>query len=123
MLLRQLRQDGVAPHQHRVMHLFGAGGVDANSASAHLVHHRQQVDFEPVGAACVLAIEHRVEALKQEQCAGRVLLGIAPNVARRQLPDMGCWIELLLTLRDQPEGGTAFKQQRVILARQTAPRA
>ena len=49
-LLRQLGERAVAFLQAIVARLFGRALIDADAAPAHLVHHRQQIDFEPIGA-------------------------------------------------------------------------
>ena len=63
-LLRQLGERSVAFLQAIVARLFGRTLIDANAAPAHLMHHRQQIDVEPVGVARAFLIEDRVQVLK-----------------------------------------------------------
>ena len=63
-LFRQLGERGIAFLQAVIASLFGRVLIDANAAAAHLVHHRQQVDVEPIGGAGALAVEDRIEALE-----------------------------------------------------------
>ena len=53
-LLRQLGERGVAFLQAIVARLLGGALIDANAAAAHFVHHRQQINFEPIGVARTL---------------------------------------------------------------------
>ena len=62
-LLRQLGERGVAFLQAIVARLFGSALIDANAAAAHLMHHRQQINLEPVGVARALLVEDRVRGL------------------------------------------------------------
>ena len=52
---------GVTFLQDQIARLFGRTLVDANAAATHLVHHRQEIDFKPVGVARSFAIEDRIE--------------------------------------------------------------
>ena len=63
-LLRQLGERGVAFLQAVIASLFGGILIDADAAAAHLEHHRQQVDVEPIGGARALAVEDRIEVLE-----------------------------------------------------------
>ena len=63
-LLRQLGERAVAFLQAIVARLFGRTLIDANAAPAHLMHHRQQIDVEPIGVAGAFLIEDRVQVLK-----------------------------------------------------------
>ena len=60
-LFGQLGERGVAFLQQQIARLFGGILIDADAAAAHLVHHRQQIDFEPVGGARSFLIEDRIE--------------------------------------------------------------
>ena len=62
--VRQLGERAVAFLQAIVARLFGGTLIDANAAAAHLMHHRQQIDVEPIGGAGALLIEDRVQVLK-----------------------------------------------------------
>ena len=50
--------------QNQIARLLGLGGVNADAAAAHLVHHRQQIDFEPVGVPRSFAVENGIEVRK-----------------------------------------------------------
>ena len=54
----------VAFLQAIVARLFGRALIDADAAPAHLVHHRQQIDFQPIGVAGAFLIEDRVQIFK-----------------------------------------------------------
>ena len=88
MLLRKLGQRGIAFAEQQIARLLGGVLIDANAAAAHLQHHRQQVDFEPIGVAGLLLIQDRVELLKQQQRVDRVGLGVWADITRRQPPDV-----------------------------------
>ena len=88
MLCRNLGERGIAFCQQQIARLLGGVLIDANAAAAHFQHHRQQVDFEPIGVARSFAVQDRVELLKQQQRINRVGLGIRADIARRQLPDV-----------------------------------
>ena len=66
-LFRKLGERGVAFRQQQIARLLGGVLIDANAAAAHLQHHRQQVDFEPIGVARAFPIEDRVELLEQRE--------------------------------------------------------
>ena len=63
-LLRQLGERGVAFLQAIVARLFGGALIDADAAPAHFVHHRQQIDVEPIGGAGALLVEDRIQVFK-----------------------------------------------------------
>ena len=50
--------------QQQIARLLGGVLIDANAAAAHLQHHRQQVNFEPIGVARPFAVEDRIERLE-----------------------------------------------------------
>ena len=58
------RRAPVAFLQAIVARLFGGTLIDADAAPAHLMHHRQQIDVEPIGVAGALLVEDRVQVLK-----------------------------------------------------------
>ena len=60
-LVRQLGELALTFLQAIVAALFGSTLIDTNAAPAHLMHHRQQIDFQPVGVARALAVEDRVQ--------------------------------------------------------------
>jgi hypothetical protein len=41
---------------------LGSDGIDADTAPAHLMHHRQQIDLEPIGRARAFLVEYWIEA-------------------------------------------------------------
>ena len=63
-LLRQLGERGVAFLQAIVARLFGGALINANAAPAHFMHHRQQIDVQPIGVARAFLIEDRIQVLK-----------------------------------------------------------
>ena len=65
VLRRKLGERGIAFRQQQIARLLGGVLIDANAATAHFQHHRQQVDFEPIGVARPFAIQDRVELLEQ----------------------------------------------------------
>ena len=120
-LLRKLGERGVAFAEQQIARLFGGVLIDANAAAAHLQHHRQQVDFEPIGVARSFAIQDRVERLKQLERARprrprRTGRQSAPAVARCA-PVAG----LLAPLKAR--GLDRLLQQRLVLAGQAVARA
>src|SRR6478752_6043857 len=88
MLFRNLRQRSIAFYQQQIARLLGGVLINAYAAAAHFQHHRQQVDFEPIGAADILLVQDRVELLEQQQRIKRVGLGVWADIARRQPPDV-----------------------------------
>ena len=62
---RKLGECGVAFRQQQIARLLGGVLIDADAAPAHLEHHRQQIDFEPIGVARPFPIQDRIELLKQ----------------------------------------------------------
>ena len=82
-LLRQLSERLIAFLQAIVAPLFGGTLIDADAAPAHLEAHRQQVNFEPIGGARTFLIENWIEVFIQQQCADRILFGVASNETRR----------------------------------------
>ena len=63
-LLRQFGERSVAFLQAIVARLFGSTLIDANAAPAHRVHHRQQINFQPIGGAGAFLIEDRIQVFK-----------------------------------------------------------
>jgi hypothetical protein len=52
------------------------------------MHHRQQVNLEPVGGARALLVEDGIEIFPEGERVRRVALGVRPDIPRRQPPDM-----------------------------------
>ena len=67
MLFRKLGERGIAFAEQQIARLLGGVLIDANAAAAHFQHHRQQVDFEPIGVAGSFPIQDRVELLEQHR--------------------------------------------------------
>ena len=107
--------------QQQIARLLGGVLINANAAAAHFQHHRQQVDFEPIGAADILLVQDRVELLKQQQRIKRVGLGVWADIARRQPPDVLLRIDLLAPF-GEARGLDSLPQQRLILAGQAVAR-
>src|SRR5262249_35455698 len=107
--------------QHQVAHFSRACSINPDAALAHCVHHRHQLDLKPVGAACLLLVEYRIETLEQQECVGSVGLGIRSDEARGQSPDLSLWIKLLTALWNQTERIAALQQQPLVLAGKAAP--
>src|SRR5262245_19462611 len=63
-LLRQLSEYSISLLQQLFAGAFGSGGIDADSALAHLMHHRQQIDLEPIGRARAFLVEYWIEAFQ-----------------------------------------------------------
>ena len=66
-LIRKLGECGVAFAEQQIARLLGGVLIDANAAAAHRQHHRQQIDFEPIGGARAFLIEDRIELLEQQR--------------------------------------------------------
>ena len=87
-LLGQLGKHRVALREQLIARTLGGTDVDADAAEAHLQHHRQQIDLEPIGVARALLVEDGIEALAQRERVGGVGLGVWPDELRRHPPDM-----------------------------------
>ena len=77
--------------RQQIARLLGGVLIDADAAPAHLQHHRQQINFEPIGVARSFPIQDRIELLKQRERARRIGLGVGADIARRQLPNVLLW--------------------------------
>ena len=60
-----------------IVGLLGGVLIDADAAAAHLMHHRQQVDFQPIGVARSFPLDDRREHFGQ-------LRAFAPHRSRRR---------------------------------------
>ena len=87
-LVRQLGELAVTFLQAIVAPLFGSTLINADAAPAHLMHHRQQIDFQPVGVARAFLIEDWIQVFKQPQRGDRIALGVGSDEVRRQLIDV-----------------------------------
>src|SRR6516162_11547413 len=63
-LVRQLSERAVAFLQAIVASLLGGTLINTDAAPAHLEHHGQQVNVEPIGGARAFLIEYWVQVLK-----------------------------------------------------------
>ena len=72
---------------NEIVGLLGGVLIDADAAPAHLMHHRQQVDFKPIGVARAFPLDDLLENFGHFERSHRVDLGVgaddgAPAVAR-----------------------------------------
>ena len=110
-LRRKLGQRGIAFAEQQIAGLLGGILVDANTATAHLQNHRQQVDVQAISVAGLFLIQDGVELLKQQERVDRIGLGVRADIPRRQLPDVALDVDLLAPWREAG-GLDCFAQQR-----------
>src|SRR5215813_2482958 len=63
-LLGQLGEYCVSLLLQLVTYPLSRGGGDTNAAPTHFVHHRQQINLEPIGRARAFLVEYWIEALE-----------------------------------------------------------
>ena len=89
VLIRKLRERGIAFANEQIVGLFGGVLIDADAAAAHLVHHRQQVDFQPIGVARSFPLDDLLENFGQLRAFAPRRSRRRGRLARRQPPDVG----------------------------------
>ena len=77
-LLRQLGERA-SRFAGNIVGLLGGTLIDADAAPAHLMHHRQQIDLQPIGVARAFPLDDRPQIFKQPQRGDRVDLGVGAD--------------------------------------------
>src|SRR5215472_7810232 len=80
---RQFVQGGVALTKQEIAGSFCGRRVNANSAPTHFMHHRQQIDLEPIGGACSFLIENWIEIFEQFERTDGVCFGVWLHITGR----------------------------------------
>ena len=119
MLVRKFLERGIAFADEKIVGLFGGVLVDPDAAATHLMHHRQQINFQPIGVARSFSRDDRSERLVGFERAHRIGLGIRADIAGWQTPDVFSGIDLLLPLREAQSRDPLEQQGLVLAARQT----